>query len=464
MTDLNKRINELEQQISDLDLSLTTAIEHGDIIEDQLAHNNNQLQLEIKTRLAAENRLNKLVNLITQQKSDLEILVDTIVEHSDNMDYDWLEQIEIVEHDSLTDALTGIGNRRAFDNYYNSEWKRAIRHQTPLSLIIFDIDFFKRYNDLHGHAEGDRCLKNIAFICENCLARPADQITRYGGEEFNIVLPDTDIHGAIKIAEEVLSTVQNNKIPHGDSSASDYISISIGVNSTLPNINSDSSQFIHSTDQLLYKAKDNGRNQYISPSSTTTYQPAKVATYGAFKQLHDYQKLENLSLSFVPSSVPINQRWRNNGLSADFLADYMSSFFPYDKGNKEAQLQHANIINAVSYISNELLENVMKYTASECELSSGINLYLDKKVFVFEAFNYISEESKNKYIDFINILQNGDPDELFMQQLENNAINGESSGLGILTMINDYNASVAWKFIITNKSFFKATTQVTIQL
>ncbi len=461
---LQNRIIELEQLNDDFEISLTTAVEHGDIVEDELAHNNNQLKIEIKSRHTAELRLKKLVNLITQQKTDLEILVETIVEHSDNMDFEWLEQIQIVEHDSLTDALTGIANRRAFDNYYNSEWKRAIRQQTPFSLIIFDIDFFKRYNDLHGHAEGDRCLKNIAYLCDQCLSRPSDMLTRYGGEEFTIILPDTDIEGAVKIAHEVLSKIQDTKIPHGDSSVSDFVSISLGVNTCQPNVNSDASQFLQETDQLLYKAKDSGRNKLVSPSSRVTFKPTKVSNYGQFRQLHDYQKLESLSLSFIPSAVPINQRWRNNGLSADFLADYMSTFFPKSNSDQSAKKLKSEISHAVSFISNELLENAMKYTSSDCDLPSGINLYLDKQIFVFEAYNYISSKAQKNYIQFINTVKNSDPEELFMQQLEHNASNDESAGLGLLTMINDYKAQLAWKFILTNKDYIRVITQVTIQL
>lgn len=213
---------------------------------------------------------------------------------------------------------------------------------------------------------------------------------------------------------------------------------------------------------MLYKAKDNGRNQVISPSSKTQYKPSKVSTYGAYQHLHDYQKLENLSLSFVPSSMPINKRWRNNGLSANFLADYMSTFFP-DKDDVESNRKRIELTHAVSFISNELLENVMKYTAFDCDLTSGINLYLDRKTFVFEAFNYIDSAAQQNYISFINQIQNGNPEALFIQQLENNAINGESSGLGVLTMINDYQSSVAWKFILTNKNYIRATTQVTLK-
>ncbi len=461
---LQNRISELENNINDLEISLTTTIEHGDIIEDELTQNNNQLQVEIEHRITAETRLKKLVTLITQQKSDLEILIDTIVEHSDNMDFEWLEQIQIVEHDSLTDVLTGIGNRRSFDNYFSNEWKRSIRINSSFSLIMLDIDFFKRFNDLHGHAEGDRCLKKIAYICEQCLSRPADLITRYGGEEFTVILPDTDIEGANTIAQELISAVQNSQIPHGDSSASEFVSISLGVNSCQPNVKSDSSYFLHHTDQLLYKAKENGRNQIISPSSPIDYKSSAVSSYGHFKHLHDYQKLENLSLSFIPSSIPIKQRWRNNGLSADFLADYMSTFFPQSKKDLKVKRLHSEINAAVSFIANELLENAMKYTSSDCHLPSGINLFLDEKAFVFEAFNYIDQADQEKYTQFINVIQNSDTDKLFMQQLEINALNNQSSGLGILTMINDYGATIAWKFILTNKNYIRTTTQVTLKL
>lgn len=463
LKELQNKLAELQQQNEDLDMLLTTAIEHGDLVEDELARHNELLHQEIEQRMSAESRLQKLVELITQQKTDLEILVETVVEHSDLMDYSWLEKLETAEHESLTDSLTGIANRRAFDRYYMNEWKRAIRNQSYFSFIMFDVDFFKRFNDLHGHTEGDRCLKAITQTAQQVLSRPSDLLARYGGEEFIIILPDTDLIGATKIADQLLRNIHASKIIHGDSLVSDYVTVSVGVNSCLPNVNSDSVEFLNQTDQLLYQAKNAGRNQVVSPESFNRFESPKVSSYGDFVSLHEYQRLENLSLSYIPSSIPMQQRWRNNGLSADFLADYMSTFFLNDN-SEQAKRKQNEISSAVSFISNELLENSMKYTAENCSLPSGINLFLSGNQCVFEAYNYINESAQAGFVAFINSLQNSEPEELYIQKLEENAMTGDSSGLGLLTMINDYQAKLAWKFVLSNKQYIRVTIQVTIDL
>lgn len=461
---LTSRIKTLEDNIEDLEILLTTAIEHGDIIEDQLSENNTILNQEIKERINAENRLTKLVSLISQQKDDLEILVDTVVQHSDVLDFGWLEKLVVVEHNSLTDSLTGISNRRAFDERFNSEWRRAIREKTHLSLIMFDVDFFKNFNDCSGHSAGDDCLIELSRCIAKCLPRSGDTFARYGGEEFVILLPNTQLSGAETVANDILQMVEAIKIPHAKSTVSQFVTISMGVDCCMPRLDSNANDFLVSVDRLLYKAKDTGRNRVVSSKQHLTEPPPQTTIYGDFRVLHSYQKLESLSLSFIPSATSIAQRWRNNGLSADFLADYMKTFVPQDQDEEASRRLQSEVKNSVSFIANELLENVMKYTDKECKLASGIDLYLDRKTFIFESYNYIDKKAKHKFVKFISRLQNGNPEELFLEQIEENAVSNQSTGLGYLTIINDYHAQASWKFFVTNKNYIKAITQIKLSV
>jgi hypothetical protein len=152
---------------------------------------------------------------------------------------------------------------------------------------------------------------------------------------------------------------------------------------------------------------------------------------------------EFLLLGFSPGSLPIQQRWRNNGLSADFLADYMTTFFP---GESRAKL--ADIKNTVSYIANELLENAMKYSAGDCHKPISIGLHLFDDRFVFLSSNPVAQASVDRLENYIKELLTSDPYELYIQKLEANSENETNthSGLGYLTMINDYHATLGWRF------------------
>ena len=127
------------------------------------------------------------------------------------------------------DGLTQIANRRCFDDRIKFEWERLSREQQPLSLLLFDIDYFKCYNDCYGHQLGDECLKSIAQALEQTLYRPADLVARYGGEEFVAILPNTEINGAIIVAEEMRMAIANLKIPHQNSDISNMVTVSIGI-------------------------------------------------------------------------------------------------------------------------------------------------------------------------------------------------------------------------------------------
>ncbi len=164
---------------------------------------------------------------------------------------------------SFHDGLTGIDNRRSFDQFLETEWLRAQREKNNLSLVLMDIDFFKQYNDHYGHIEGDETLKKVAQALKQTIKRPGDFVGRYGGEEFVIVLPNTDKEGAVKIAEEVRYAVEALHIMHESSKINEYITISVGCATWIPDHEHTVSDFINQTDEALYTAKRQGRNRVI---------------------------------------------------------------------------------------------------------------------------------------------------------------------------------------------------------
>jgi diguanylate cyclase (GGDEF)-like protein len=161
------------------------------------------------------------------------------------------------------DGLTQVGNRRCFDDRLKMEWERLSRDLQPISLILFDIDYFKLYNDLYGHQMGDDCLTAIAQTVKQVLSRPADLVTRYGGEEFAVILPNTDIKGAFTVSEQIRIAVTNLGFAHQNSAIADIVTVSLGVASLLPSLNQELSILIKQADIALYRAKEQGRNQSV---------------------------------------------------------------------------------------------------------------------------------------------------------------------------------------------------------
>lgn len=159
------------------------------------------------------------------------------------------------------DGLTGIPNRRRFDEVLQTEWQRAQRKLSPLSLLICDIDFFKIYNDTYGHLGGDECLKKVAAALSACLRRPADLAARYGGEEFALILPDTDEQGALMVAEMCRRRIEELAIPNVGSPMHGKVTLSLGLASVIPSAQIKPEELIDMADQALYAAKHNGRNQ-----------------------------------------------------------------------------------------------------------------------------------------------------------------------------------------------------------
>ncbi len=163
---------------------------------------------------------------------------------------------------SVIDELTEIANRRAFNDTMRKEWRRSLREKTYLSLLMIDIDNFKKYNDHYGHPAGDACLRNIAGAISKTLCRPGDFCARYGGEEFACILPSTDLNGAKHIAGKMLENVSELKIHHAPSTGRDFVSISIGIHSVVPENSTAMSAIIENADKALYLAKSKGKNRF----------------------------------------------------------------------------------------------------------------------------------------------------------------------------------------------------------
>ena len=162
---------------------------------------------------------------------------------------------------SCRDGLTGVLNRRAFDDYLNKEWLRCLRESADLGLLLIDIDHFKDFNDNYGHQEGDECLRRVAFALGGALKRPVDIVARYGGEEFAVILPDTKTDAAMIVGETLRSGVVNIQVAHAYSSAADHVSVSVGVASMLPQVGRNPAELVRVADKALYQAKAQGRNR-----------------------------------------------------------------------------------------------------------------------------------------------------------------------------------------------------------
>lgn len=170
------------------------------------------------------------------------------------------KELERIAHE---DALTGIANRRSFDVAASKEWDRALRDKQSLTILLLDVDFFKRFNDHYGHSAGDDCLRLVAQSLQKSVLRSSDIVARYGGEEFVILLPNTKAEGGHQVAERIIQAVDDLNIPHNQSDTARHVTISVGVSSLIAHPELSLAALIHQADVALYKAKEMGRHQYV---------------------------------------------------------------------------------------------------------------------------------------------------------------------------------------------------------
>ena len=168
-----------------------------------------------------------------------------------------------LERLATRDGLTGVANRRCFDDTLNTEWRRASRESRALSLLMIDVDFFKRYNDTYGHQGGDECLCQVAAAMSSVVKRASDAVARYGGEEFSVLMPATEPEGALLVAERIRAAVEALHLPHSGSEVADHVTISIGVASAHATSTGLPAGLVAAADAALYRAKHEGRNRAV---------------------------------------------------------------------------------------------------------------------------------------------------------------------------------------------------------
>src|SRR5664279_2516166 len=259
VSDLQYEIDKLQRENSDLEIALLTSNEHGDLLEEQLYRANTSLAAEVRERQSIEGKLQKLIEVVTQEKVDLEIMVQILIDQGDAC----AEEGE----KARIDGLTQIANRRRFDEYLSEEWRRHHLAQTPISLLMCDVDDFKLFNDRYGHQAGDECLRAVAKAIIRSVRRPGDVVARYGGEEFAMVLPNTNLDGAKCVAEGVRLGLLEAAIPHVTSRACNIVTLSIGLSCRIPQSQrpEDAQLLIEEADRFLYLSKHRGRNCVCYP-------------------------------------------------------------------------------------------------------------------------------------------------------------------------------------------------------
>ncbi|MDH2435259.1 diguanylate cyclase [Pokkaliibacter sp. MBI-7] len=175
-------------------------------------------------------------------------------------------QLDFMKNMAMVDGLTGVANRRRFDEALNNIWRLCQREERPMSLLMMDIDYFKRFNDQYGHLAGDECLRTVAKALKAEMRRPTDVFCRYGGEEFACILLYTDQAGAVDRARAAINAVHDLKIANGSSEISELVTVSIGVATIVPKRDFEPVHLIQAADKALYEAKVQGRNRYVVSS------------------------------------------------------------------------------------------------------------------------------------------------------------------------------------------------------
>ncbi len=227
--------------------------------------------LDIRAKITSKDEIGHLAksfnDMALQLKISLETLEQRVLERTAELVIareKTEEANQKLEQLVNVDGLTQVANRRCFDTRLQAEWKRLSQEQQPLSLILFDVDKFKSYNDYYGHLGGDDCLLRIAQIVQKTVNRPADLVARYGGEEFAVLLPNTDLAAAITIAENIQQAIHHQTIPHAQSDIKNIVTISLGISCIIPTCDIKPDTLIASADKALYNAKQNGRDRYCT--------------------------------------------------------------------------------------------------------------------------------------------------------------------------------------------------------
>ena len=240
----------------DLSVALRASSARCHSLQEQVDRLSAGLAAEVRERETAEEKLRSLAPAIAKEKEDLEIMLQILIAQGDELAQEGEK--------ALIDSVTGIANRRRFDEYLAQEWLRHARNGLPLSLLMCDVDHFKLYNDHRGHPAGDECLKRVAQTLSRCL-RASDMVARYGGEEFAVVLPGTRIAMARRAAERVQAAIAAAGIAHPASPVSGLLTLSIGVSCCKPARDGAGGALalIEESDRHLYLAKRDGRNRVI---------------------------------------------------------------------------------------------------------------------------------------------------------------------------------------------------------
>ncbi len=203
-----------------------------------------------------------VVHVVRDEHGEVEALIGFMFDISERKKTEarLIDMQRELEALSFKDGLTGVANRRMFDSVMELEWENARRNKWPLALIMVDIDYFKQYNDCYGHIQGDHCLQRVARALASAATRSRDFCARFGGEEFMLVLPETDEISAAKVAERCRNLIFKEQIAHAQSPVSQILTISMGVGAIIPAAGDDISTFIDGVDRRLYRAKLHGRN------------------------------------------------------------------------------------------------------------------------------------------------------------------------------------------------------------
>jgi diguanylate cyclase (GGDEF)-like protein len=250
-------VRQMDHALEDLVRSNAETIALAEAIAD------GDLQVQVTPRSTNDSMMQSL-NAMVRQLQEHQRLTTQAIQEAQVANRSLAQANRKLETLSSTDALTGIANRRRFDEVLAREYARHARLGAELSLILLDVDFFKLYNDHYGHQQGDDCLRRIAQVLTACAKRPSDLVARYGGEEFVCILPETDLGGALQVAEHIRRGVMEQAIPHARSEVAAQVTVSLGVVSAVCRCETSPALLLEEADRYLYQAKNTGRNRTAS--------------------------------------------------------------------------------------------------------------------------------------------------------------------------------------------------------